>query len=912
MPRRLRTRLFGGIGDFSARHPWIVVGTLVVLLVIGLWLGSLLKIKTSRYSMVRADDPEQQRLDEFFGRFGVPDGLVVVVSGGDETQRRAMVDLLRDGYEAAPRFAGRVLAKIDGKQSAESLMLFEPDALGEVASVFGAPGELGATLEGGIPSMLRAVESRLESSLDDDTGAEVDAKEVDEGLHRLELAANLLAGELGDEGAWDATAGFSQFAGGADDEDAWTDLKGIDDAGYLVGRRSPIHVIALFPVFAGSEVSDYAPVAAAATEVRDTVLAAHPHEALTVELTGLPMLTADEHRLVGRGLIESGVATALGVFLMLTFAFRSLRQSVVTLVPLGVSMGIALGVAYLVIGHLNAVTSGLFAVLLGLGIDFAVHLTARYHEELRDNPGARAAAMRGALICAGPGILTGAITTSLAFLTVASARFTAYAELGLLTSIGLFVVLGCTLLLLPVLASGEWFPQVTPPRIPGVRMLPGLVRRAPRLIVVIAVVGAVAGALSLPMARFNARYLDFMPEQEESARALDLLERDGGLSPVIAFLGADDIEDARRKAAALRDLAPIGEVVSASDILPDLAEDDRLQRLRDGLEKAGPLPDFERLAARSNRTSKELEAAARAVADILDEVVFAIEQGNRDTGAAERCKTAFLRVAAAAAALPADGGVPLADLEQRLANLLGRAWTTAAKVAERGAYASADLPLMFRRRHAARDGSEAVAIFVTPQDPIWEPGPAEDFADAVRSVDARASGQAINMHVHTQMVQQDFRQAALLAGVLVFLVLLFDFRSVKDAALAMVPVVLGWGLMVGCMVVFDVALNLANIVVLPLLLGIGIDAGVHIMHRCRQSAASSSEACASLPELLEGTGGAVVVATVTTMIGFAGLIIPDHGGMRSLGIVMVLGTGACLLTSVFALPALLVWLRRAR
>jgi hypothetical protein len=443
-------------------------------------------------------------------------------------------------------------------------------------------------------------------------------------------------------------------------------------------------------------------------------------------------------------------------------------------------------------------------------------------------------------------------------------------------------------------------------------MLPAVVRRAPRFIVTVAVLGAVAGAASLPMARFNARYLDFMPEEEESARALDLLERDGGLSPVIAFSSAANIEEARDKAAALRELAPIGEVVSASDILPDLSEDDRLERLRVGLEKAGPPPKFERLADRQNRSSKELERAATGVVDILDEVIFAVEQANRDTEAAQRCKTAFARVATVAASLPPNGGVPLADLEGRLADLLGRAWTTAVKVAGRGAYASEDLPLMFRRRHAARDGSEAVAIFVTPQDPIWEPGPAKEFADAVRSVDERASGQAINMHVHTQMVQSDFRRAALLAGVLVFLVLLIDFRSVKDAALAMVPVALGWGLMVGCMVVFDVALNLANIVVLPLLLGIGIDAGVHIMHRCRQSAAASSDDCAILSELLEGTGGAVVVATVTTMIGFAGLIIPDHGGMRSLGVVMVIGTGACLLTSVFALPALLVWLRRAR
>ncbi|MGB1700855.1 MAG: hypothetical protein ACPHRO_12930, partial [Nannocystaceae bacterium] len=426
-------------------------------------------------------------------------------------------------------------------------------------------------------------------------------------------------------------------------------------------------------------------------------------------------------------------------------------------------------------------------------------------------------------------------------MTVAGARFTAYAELGLLTSIGLFVVLGCTLVLLPVLANARWIPETSPPKLPGVVALSASVRRAPRIIVIVATFAAVAGACSLPMARFNARYLDFMPEQEESVRALNLLERDGGLSPVIAFLDGDDIEDARRKAAALRALEPIGEVVSASDILPDLQEGDRLSRLRQGLEKAGSLPDFETLAKRSDRSAKAVAAAARAVVDILDEVIFAVEQANRDPAAAVRCKDAFARVAKAAEALPPDGGAALATLEEKLANLLGRAWTTAAKVAARGEYASEDLPLMFRRRHAARDGSDAIAIFVTPQDAIWEPGPAEAFADAVRSVDERASGQAINMHVHTQMVQQDFRRAAMLAGVLVFLVLLMDFRTVKDAALAMVPVALGWGLMVGGMVVFDVALNLANIVVLPLLLGIGIDAGVHIMHRCRQSAAGAPD-----------------------------------------------------------------------
>ena len=82
--------------------------------------------------------------------------------------------------------------------------------------------------------------------------------------------------------------------------------------------------------------------------------------------------------------------------------------------------------------------------------------------------------------------------------------------------------------------------------------------------------------------------------------------------------------------------------------------------------------------------------------------------------------------------------------------------------------------------------------------------------------------------------------------------------------------------------------------------------------QCRQSAAEEPDHIARLETLLEGTGGAVIVSTLTTMIGFAGLTIPDHRGMQSLGIVMVLGTASCMITSVIALPAVLVWLKKSR
>ena len=456
---------------------------------------------------------------------------------------------------------------------------------------------------------------------------------------------------------------------------------------------------------------------------------------------------------------------------MLALAFRSIRHSVVTLLPLGVGMGIALGMAYLLVGQLNAVTSGMFAVLLGLGIDFSVHLAARYHEEIRAGGDRRQAAMRAALVRAGPGIVTGAITTSLAFLTVATARFTAYAELGLLTSVGLVVVLSCTLLLLPILARARWLPERSPPVLPGVASLCGAVRRAPRALSTLAIVAAVCGVAAWGQVRFNARYLDFMPEKEESARALDLLERDGGLSPVIAYLGASDLEDARRKTTQLRALDSVGEVVTPSDLMPDLGEEDRLARLKRALADAGPRPDFGALRDRS-RTGVELASAARGVADMLDEVVFSLEQAGRSTSSAAAARDGFKRLAAVAGAMPADGGPRLALVERELADLLERAWGTAARVVARGHYLNEDLPPMFRRRHAARDGSQGVAIFVTPATPVWEPEPARAFATDVRGVDDGASGRPSTCAHPDGAVR--FRRAAD-AALLVFIVLLLDF-----------------------------------------------------------------------------------------------------------------------------------------
>jgi predicted RND superfamily exporter protein len=261
--------------------------------------------------------------------------------------------------------------------------------------------------------------------------------------------------------------------------------------------------------------------------------------------------------------------------------------------------------------------------------------------------------------------------------------------------------------------------------------------------------------------------------------------------------------------------------------------------------------------------------------------------------------------------LDAAGQARLATLEARAAALLGPAWETAVAVAARGGYAPSDLPPLFARRYLSKDG-QLLALYAVPSGRFWERDVAERFRLDMVSVDPEVSGLA-TVHVrHGEIVMDGFRRAAVMAAVLVLVILAIDFRSLKDALLALVPTLVGWLWMTGLMVVFGLRFDVANVVSMPLVLGIGIAFGVHMMHRCREVEAAGQPIEERLDVVVRGTGGAIAVAALTTMVGFGGLMISAHGGMKSFGALMMLGIGLCLLATVLVLPALLLVLRRVR
>ena len=461
-------------------------------------------------------------------------------------------------------------------------------------------------------------------------------------------------------------------------------------------------------------------------------------------------------------------------------------------------------------------------------------------------------------------------------------------------------------LLLPVvLGRGDLEAKEVPPQAFSIGPIAEVSRRQPAIVVLVALTLAGIGIAVTP--DYNPRFLEFLPASSEATQGLHALEEDGAMSPWFAWVTADDLDQARADAKALRSMDSVSRVDSPTDALPELTPE-RLADLRADFEGLERDPDWSKLESRE-RDPKALAKRALAIADALDEVGFVAEQNGRDITALTKASKAFADLKKRLEDTPeASARATLTSIETDMARMLSRAWTGARVVAERGSWAVSDLPAMFRHRFVSKSG-ERVSLYVYPQLGITSGADgnaaARHFAEQVESVDPQAGGQGMSLYHHNRMILAGFQRAAFFSLVLVLVLLLLDFGNLRQTLLTLVPVLIGMGWMIGLMAIFNIRLTVATIVVIPLTLGIGIDAAVHMMHRAELNA-RTHRGRARIREVVDGTGGAVVLSSVTTMVGFAGLLLGSHLGMVSLGKAMVIGVGCTLLSSILVLPALLV------
>jgi len=196
--------------------------------------------------------------------------------------------------------------------------------------------------------------------------------------------------------------------------------------------------------------------------------------------------------------------------------------------------------------------------------------------------------------------------------------------------------------------------------------------------------------------------------------------------------------------------------------------------------------------------------------------------------------------------------------------------------------------------------------YLQPEGDVFDPDVLSVYVRAAKRVAPHVTGfPIVFLHV-TERITSGFYWAVALGSILVLIILLIDYRDLRDVVFAAIPLAMGVVWMMGFMGLAGLSFNFANLVAIPLIIGVGIDNGVHIVHRVRLEGAEG------MSVVLRHTGRAILIASLTTMIGFGSLGLASHQGLASLGKVLLLGVGSCLVTSTLVLPNILVALGKTR
>jgi uncharacterized protein len=249
--------------------------------------------------------------------------------------------------------------------------------------------------------------------------------------------------------------------------------------------------------------------------------------------------------------------------------------------------------------------------------------------------------------------------------------------------------------------------------------------------------------------------------------------------------------------------------------------------------------------------------------------------------------------------MPADRRTEarLQDFEERMAGSLAEDLHRLRDVATPAAVTEADLPADLRVRYIGQTGKWLLQVFA--KECLWDFKPLEHFTRQILKVDPDATGKPFATVEGLRAMKNGFAWAGFYALVVITLVLALDFRSLRNTLVALTPLAMGVLLTLGILALVGIPLNPANMIAFPLILGVGVDNGVHVLHdhllRSREGVLTVSRAI----------GRGVLVKALTAMIGFGTLMVSSERGLASLGLLLLLGVACSMASALVFLPALL-------
>ena len=622
----------------------------------------------------------------------------------------------------------------------------------------------------------------------------------------------------------------------------------------------------------------------ASNEIRKAAraLGLTPEKGVRVRLTGPIPLSDEEFASLqeNSGLLAAAMFAA--VLAALWFAVRSARIVLSILLTLIVGLALTTGIGLAVVGVFNIISVAFVALFVGLGVDFAIQFSVRYRAE-RHLSVDLDEALRSTGRMVGVPLALAAAATAAAFLSFLPTNYVGVAELGLVSGIGMIFAFGLSISLLPALLSLlKLMGEPEPIGLGFFAPIDSFLRKNRSTVLRVAAALAVGAIALVPSLRFDFNPLDLRSRKVESVATLFDLMKDPLTSPNTIDVLAPSLNAAKQRAARLSAVPEISQIVTLESFVP-ADQQGKLALIRD----ADLLldPTLNPILTRPPPSDSDVVAAMRSTSAQLRSA--AANDRSQAGAAALRLADALGRLVVGSRrnrAIAQEALVP--GLETMLNQL--RSALTAQPVTLK------TLPPDLVREWVAADGTVRLQVF--PRGKVLTNDDLKRFSDAVLSVAPDATGTPISIQNYGKTILRAFIQAGLASTAAITAILLLALRRVRDTILTLLPLLLTGLLTLATCVLVGLQLNFANVIALPLLLGVGVAFDIYFIAAWREGTRDL---------LSTSLTRAVIFSALTTASGFGTLWISSHPGTASMGQLLMISLGWTLATTLFFLPALL-------
>lgn len=887
--------LLDALQSLPCRRPWTLLLVAVALAALGGYLYAFhLEIQSGRDQLSNPDRPLNQRLENYREEFHSPSVAVFVIAAAapedcaaaalpDAAARAAMKRVARNlgtSLRARPDLFPAVVERVPLDDMGPLALLYLPTPAFDATAQAVARSLPDLSLWARRPTLQNAFEIANTSLRDlgpDAGSAEASAPVLASGVAVAEAFFRWLRTELAlaDTGQPLAQA-VSPLVGAGE----------LDLDGYLFQNGGRLLIVAAEVSGDFGQPNQFGSAIEYSWRAIDDAVASAGAGLVQAGVAGMPALEYDEVASSQVDFARGAVIALVLVSALFMGAFGALVRPALAALCLLLSIGITFVFAWLTIGHLNLLALVFAIILVALGIDFAIHFAIHYEHALAESADPRRG-VRTTLARIGGALWLGGLTSAAAFLAAGATEAPGLSELGVIAGGGLLICLAVMWFVYPALlylVDRRWQPRVTP-RWQAAESLAIPARTSPALRVLFAVT-LVLAALGYARGQyeFDTNLLALHPEQGRAAA----WQR--------ALLATDD--RAQFALATYDDRATLEAARARFDATPELVR---------GTDSVFPADEAHKRRALEPlcQQLQSLEVAPAPAPSVRDtrRALFGLRQAVRRLGRATPDATVALAglereielTYTALSALPAENAT--ARLSRIDNELGGSARSTLAALSALccpPAFALELAPAVLRERFVGKSGR--LSLLVYPAENTWHRPELERFVTAGLEIEPELFGGTINFLDNAHAMVSSFAKASLYALGAVLLLVWLGCRSWRDTALAMFPLLTSIGLLLLFMQWTPWAgpWNFGNFFALPILIGIGVDSGIHLTRGWRESVAT-----------FRGARRAVLVSTLTTLTGFGVLSFSQHLGVRSLGIILTIGIAFVLLTSIVLMPVAL-------